>query len=149
MSQSVTLHRPEHVPWRRRLKARLAVAAARPLLGLAPARLRRLCAFLRRGAAPAGYEQALAARTAVVAVSVRCAGQGCLQRSLATAVLCRLEGAWPTWCAGVRTRPFRGHAWVEADGRPVGEPYPPGYFVPMVKVPPLERQRSGEHPGPG
>ncbi|WP_116209814.1 lasso peptide biosynthesis B2 protein [Streptomyces olivoreticuli] len=143
MSQSVTLHQPSDVPWRHRLRARLAVAAARPLLRLTPGRLRRLCAFLRRGAVPAGYEQALAARTAVVAVSTRCAGQGCLQRSLATALLCRLEGTWPTWCAGVRTRPFRGHAWVEADGRPVDEPYPPGYFTPTVSVPPLERKRQG------
>ncbi|TVL90274.1 lasso peptide biosynthesis B2 protein [Streptomyces sp. SAJ15] len=61
------------------------------------------------------------ARHAVVAVSVTCAGQGCLQRSVATALLCRLAGTWPDWCTGIRTNPFLAHAWVEGDGEPVGE----------------------------
>jgi hypothetical protein len=71
-----------------------------------------------------------------VAVSVLCAGEGCLQRSLATALLCRLRGTWPTWCTGVRTMPFSAHAWVEADGEPVDEPHPAGHYRPVITVPP-------------
>jgi hypothetical protein len=86
-----------------------------------PRWLRRVLELLSRRARPATAGEAQAARDAVVAVSVLCAGQGCLQRSIATALLCRLSGSWPDWCTGVVTEPFRAHAWVEAAGTPVGE----------------------------
>ncbi|MGY5128261.1 lasso peptide biosynthesis B2 protein [Streptomyces nigrescens] len=86
---------------RRRLPALLAVAVALPLAALPPRRIRRLLHLVRRGAARATADRALAARQAVVAVSARCAGEGCLQRSLATMLLCRMSGVWPTWCVGV------------------------------------------------
>jgi hypothetical protein len=123
------------LPWRRRASALLAVAAARALATLPPRRIRRVLHLARRGAAPASADQALAAREAVLAVSARCAAEGCLQRSLATVLLCRMNGVWPTWCVGVRTRPFRAHAWVQVDGRPVGEPHPADYYRPIVTVP--------------
>jgi hypothetical protein len=31
--------------------------------------------------------------------------------------------------------PFGAHAWVEAEGRPVGEDYPPDYFRTFFTVP--------------
>lgn len=69
-----------------------------------------------------------------LAVSLRCLGpQGCLPRSVAVVLLCRLSGAWPTWCAGVRVMPpFGAHAWVEADGVPVDENLPAQYFRPLM-----------------
>ncbi len=60
-------------------------------------------------------------RGLVVAVSTLCAGDGCLPRSIATALLARSYGYGVTWCTGVQDRPFAAHAWVEVDGRPVGE----------------------------
>ncbi|GHF41788.1 lasso peptide biosynthesis B2 protein [Streptomyces morookaense] len=135
MSTPVALGKRAAPALRRRLAAHLAVAAARLLAMLPPARIRTVLLIARMGAAPAHTRQAQAARDDVVAVSTLCAGQGCLQRSLATALLCRLGGTWPTWCTGVRTAPFRAHAWVEADGQPVGEPDPPGYYTPTLSVP--------------
>ncbi|KNB54030.1 hypothetical protein AC230_05645 [Streptomyces caatingaensis] len=123
------------VPWRRRPPVLLAVVAARLLTLLPPRRLRRVLTAVRRGAAPATTDQALDARRHVTAVSLRCAGEGCLQRSVATTLLCRMRGVWPDWCAGVRTNPFRAHAWVEVDGRPVGEPHPAGYYHRLMTVP--------------
>jgi transglutaminase superfamily protein len=100
-----------------------AVTVARGLAALPPKRIRQVLGVVRRGARPATYDEALRARTIVTTVSVRCAGRYCLDRSLATALLCRVTGTWPRWCAGVRTiPPFASHAWVEVDGRPVGEP---------------------------
>ncbi|GLW09540.1 hypothetical protein Misp01_46690 [Microtetraspora sp. NBRC 13810] len=119
---------------RRRVAALPAVGVARLLAPLPPHRIRRVLRLVRRGAGPATAAQALAAREAVVSVSARCRGEGCLERSLATALLCRMAGTWPTWHAGVRTQPFRAHAWVEADGRPIGEPYPTGHFRPIMTV---------------
>lgn len=111
------------------------VAAAYVLSRLSPRTICRALERVRRGARPATKPEALRARRAVVTVSVRCAGQGCLQRSLATALLCRTRGSWPQWCTGVRTEPFRAHAWVAVDGRPVGEPHDTRLYQPLLSVP--------------
>ncbi len=123
------------------------MAAARVLAGLRPVRLRAVLEWVRRGAVPATVEQAAAARRAVVAVSLRCAGQSCLQRSIAAALCCRARGCWPTWSTGVRTNPFAAHAWIEVDGQPVGEPHPADHYRRLVTVPPLAAPRP--RPGAG
>ncbi|QHC21489.1 lasso peptide biosynthesis B2 protein [Streptomyces sp. GS7] len=122
----------------RRLLVLLAVAVARRLAAKPPARTRAILTRLRRGAREATYEEARAAREAVVAVSLRCAGdEGCLPRSLATVLLCRVRGTWPTWAVGVRARlPFGAHAWVEAEGRMVEEKADRSYFRTLFAVPP-------------
>jgi hypothetical protein len=137
------LHRPSGGPVGRRAAARFAVSLALLLSHLPPGRIRWVLAALRTGARPAGHDQARAAREAVAAVSLTCLGpRGCLPRSLATALLCRLGGTWPTWCVGVRTLPpFGAHAWVEADGRLVGENVPDGYLTPLITVPPRAGDR--------
>ncbi|MET9572436.1 lasso peptide biosynthesis B2 protein [Streptomyces virginiae] len=122
-------------PLPHRIAARAVVPVAGLLIRLSPYHLSQVLSWLRFGARPASQAQALAARDAVVAVSVRCAGQGCLQRSVATAALCRLWGVWPDWCTGVRTEPFRAHAWVEAEGQPVGEPDDTHLFILAMTVP--------------
>ncbi|PJE95384.1 polyketide beta-ketoacyl synthase [Streptomyces carminius] len=121
---------PRSLPPPRRLAARFAVGGAHLLALLPPARIRRVLALLRRGARPATAGEAAAARAAVTAVSPVCGGQyGCLPRSLATVLLCRMRGRWATWCVGARTRPpFAAHAWVEAEGVLVGEDCPADYY---------------------
>jgi hypothetical protein len=113
------------------------VAAARLLATRSPQHIRKVLAWLRQGARPATYEEARDARQAVVSVSLACAGrEGCLLRSLATTLLCRSYGQWPTWCVGARRlAPFYAHAWVEVDGEAVGEDYPAGYFRKFFTVP--------------
>jgi hypothetical protein len=133
----VVSHRPGTVPLLARLRAYAVIAVARVLATRSPARIRTVLGLARRGARPATYEQAKAARDTVVAVSLTCAArEGCLPRSLATALLCRLGGSWPAWCVGARRLPpFAAHAWVEAEGVMVDEDYPPDYFRPLVRVP--------------
>jgi hypothetical protein len=109
------------LPWPAQVTTRLAVAVARPLSRLRPHALRRVLVLASRGARPATAATAARARQAVVTVSVRCAGHGCLQRSIAAALLCRLGGTWPDWCTGVRALPFGAHAWIEVDGTAIGE----------------------------
>ncbi|WP_137990452.1 lasso peptide biosynthesis B2 protein [Streptomyces vilmorinianum] len=123
-------------PWRR-AQVHGVVALARLLARRPPGRIRAVLVRVSRGARPAGYADARAAREAVTAVSPACGRpEACLPLSLATVLLCRLGGAWPTWCVGVRTLPpFGAHAWVEAEGRAVGEPHPPGYFQTFFTVP--------------
>ncbi|SEG78809.1 Transglutaminase-like superfamily protein [Thermomonospora echinospora] len=121
MSERVLIETGVAPPWYQWPAALCAVGIARVLAKLPPRRLRRALEFARRGARPATRQDALRARNAVVAVSMRCKGQWCLQRSIATALLCRMRGCWPDWCTGVRTQPFGAHAWVAVDGEPINE----------------------------
>jgi hypothetical protein len=131
-------YQPRSVPLPRRIVTYLTVGAARLLATQSPRRIRTTLGWLLRGAKPATVEQAKAARDDVVAVSLHCAArEGCVARSLATVLLCRLRGQWPTWCIGARrVPPFAAHAWVEAEGAMVGEEeYPPDYFRTLFSVP--------------
>jgi Transglutaminase-like superfamily len=131
-------HRPRSVPFPHRVLVRVAVGAARLLATQSPRRIRRVLGFLRRGAEPATFDQVRAARDAVTAVSLTCAArEGCVPRSLATILLCRLRGRWASWSVGARRiPPFGAHAWVEVGGIPVGEDeYPPDYFRAFFTVP--------------
>ncbi|MFE0059948.1 lasso peptide biosynthesis B2 protein [Streptomyces sp. NPDC059003] len=141
MSTLVAL--PERVRLTRaeQITGHLAVGAAHLVtaaLAARPERLRRLLAVLARRAAPATGDQAARARAVVTTLSPRCgSGYGCLPRSIATALLCRLSGTWPTWKSGVRFPPLTSHAWVEADGTPVGEDPPYiATFTTTLAVPP-------------
>ncbi|MEX2980344.1 lasso peptide biosynthesis B2 protein [Streptomyces sp. C36] len=123
-------YRPRSVPFGRRLVARAAVACAHVLATQPPHRIRSVLRRLRGGARPATLAEAASARETVLAVSLAAGGhKGCLPRSLATVLLCRWYGQWPTWCVGVRSRPpFAAHAWVEAEGVLVGEGAQADYF---------------------
>lgn len=107
---------------------------------LRPRRIEWSLKQLRRGSRPASFEDAERWRRRVVEVSPDAAGRyGCLVRSVATALLSRRYGAWTTWCVGVRTElPFAAHAWVEADGRLVGEAGNMATFSRLIVVGPHE-----------
>ena len=128
---------PRSVSLVRRIRVRTMVVAARLLSTRSPQRIRKVLTRLSRGTRPATFEEARTARQAVVSVSLACAGrEGCLVRSLATALLCRSYGHWPTWCLGARRlAPFYAHAWVEVDGVMIGEDYPSDYFRTFFTVP--------------
>ena len=103
-------------------RVRACVAVARVLTFVRPTLLRRTIALVVRGARPATTGEASAARAVVCGVSARCAGLGCLQRSIAVMLLCRTRATAPSWCTGFRTDPFVAHAWVDVGGVPVDEP---------------------------
>lgn len=128
---------PRSVPLTRRVRALVAVGLARLLATQPPARIRAVLRRLGRGGRPAGHDEAARARADVVAVSLTCAArEGCVPRSLAVVLLCRASGRRVTWCVGARrVPPFGAHAWVEVDGRPVDEPYPPDYFRTLFTEP--------------
>ncbi|MBB1252706.1 lasso peptide biosynthesis B2 protein [Streptomyces alkaliterrae] len=136
MSTPEALAARTHVPFGRRMFVRVVVGVARVLAKLPPSRLSALMTRARGNAPAASAAQALRAREEVTSTSLHCAGEGCLPRSIATALLCRVRGRWPTWCVGARLEPFLAHAWVEAEGRPVGEPFQDGYFGVLMRVPP-------------
>lgn len=136
-SPEAIFHDPRAVPFGRRTRVRVAVGAARLLSTRSPKRIRGVLTWLRRGVRPATRGEASDARQAVVSVSLACAGrEGCLIRSLATVLLCRSYGYWPTWCLGARRlAPFYAHAWVEVDDVMIDEDYPRDYFRTFFTVP--------------
>jgi hypothetical protein len=137
-------------PLRLRGLALPAVWVGFALARLKPARLRRALEAVRSGARPATVPEAQRAQDAVLAVSVRCSGEYCLQRSIATALLCRLTGCWPEWRTGIRVQPFQAHAWVVAEGVPVGENTASiGHFSTVMVVPPAVCARRDKTAGSG
>src|SRR5690606_40847835 len=75
MSENVVLQRSNvRLSWRTKWAARCAVGAARLLARKPPERIRATLLRLRGEVRPATYEEAKAARDAVLAVSLRCAG---------------------------------------------------------------------------
>lgn len=106
---------------RERALARIAVVIAFALLKATPRTVMSVLSFVVRGGARPGMDEVQRCRQLIVGVSLTCAGEGCLPRSVATAVLSRMLGYGVSWRTGVRDRPFTAHAWVEIDGVPVGE----------------------------
>ncbi|MFE8912426.1 lasso peptide biosynthesis B2 protein [Streptomyces globisporus] len=133
------------------VRLRTAIAAAIVLARLKPGRLRRVLARCSRGARPASYAETLEVLEAVVAGSRRCASRyGCLPRSVAVALACRLSGVWPDWCAGVwASPPFSPHAWVLAEGRTVGEQAEAADLRPLMVVTVREGVRGERGGGAG
>src|SRR5437870_1435069 len=77
---------PAVIDLRVRSLARACVALGLAFGRLRPDLLTRVLSRVRSGARPANFTTALAAREAVVAVSLTCAGEGCLPRAIATAL---------------------------------------------------------------
>ncbi|MDG5803788.1 lasso peptide biosynthesis B2 protein [Streptomyces ossamyceticus] len=104
------------------LRARIAVGVAFLVCAMSPQRIQRVLTWVVKGAGRPSPPDVARWRGAVNTVSRRCAGEGCLQRSIAVVLLCRSFGVAPTWKTGFRPSPFVAHAWVEVDGAAVGEP---------------------------
>lgn len=107
---------------RHRTRAWIAISLARVITRFPPDTLQSVMGRLCRSAPRvATVGEALYARELVCGLSRRCAGQGCLQRSVAVVLFCRSQGSAPDWRTGFALNPFLAHAWVEVDGAPVGE----------------------------
>ncbi len=86
------------------------------------ARVLALLRFATRYGRPAGDEQALFALNGVRhAARLFPARIACLEESVAAMFSLTLAGCRACWCHGVAADPLRLHAWVEADGKRVGE----------------------------
>ncbi|MFY7065208.1 lasso peptide biosynthesis B2 protein [Nocardiopsis changdeensis] len=75
---------------------------------------------------PARSEEALVAVVAARRAGAWFPGRAaCLENSLAAVFTAALLGCRVDWCVGARMMPYAAHAWIEAAGRPVGEPAAP------------------------
>ncbi|MEU8177010.1 lasso peptide biosynthesis B2 protein [Microbispora hainanensis] len=134
MSTPIMPQRRVSLDRRQAILARVAAGVARPLSTLPPHLLCRILARLIDGTRPPNAADVLSWRDAVNSVSRRCAGEGCLQRSVAVVLLGRFHGAPPAWKTGFRPDPFVAHAWVEVDGVPIGEPEVVAHFHTVLAV---------------
>ncbi len=120
------------------LRSRVAVALASVIIRMRPNLIQRTLKMLGTRSRPATYDQANRARAAACTVSSRCAGMGCVLRSVAAFIDCRMQGFTPDWCTGFRPAPFAAHAWIEVGGEPVGEPGALDSFITVLAVRPHE-----------
>jgi Transglutaminase-like superfamily len=117
-----------------RLQTHAVVGVAWVMTLLPPTLLQSVLHGLSHSHRPTNAHQARLMRAAVCAVSARCAGEGCLQRSIAAFMLCRMEGHSPEWKTGYQLEPFAAHAWIEVDGVPIDEPHRIRSYVPVLTV---------------
>jgi Transglutaminase-like superfamily len=120
--------------WKHSILARIAASSAWLLSKLPPIALCTVLTMVVKRTRPADAEKVSYWRSAVNSVSTRCAGNGCLQRSIAVVILARFFGASPTWRTGFRPDPFTAHAWVEVDGLPIDEPAAVSSFHVVLEV---------------
>ncbi|MFH9072109.1 lasso peptide biosynthesis B2 protein [Streptomyces alboflavus] len=122
------------------LATTMSVTAARALARQKPKHIKAALANLRTGARPATFSEAQHARDSVLTVSPRCSGErACLLRSIASVLLCRMRGVTPTWCVGVLTTPpFTAHAWIESEGRSIGEELDATCYRRLIEIGPAQ-----------
>lgn len=124
---------------RRSPTAWLCMLMARGLSRLPPATLCAALSAVGHRTRRSHADEALRIRSLVCASSTRVSGMECLERSIAVFLMCRLRGHCPVWCTGFRVDPFAAHAWVEADGGPVGEPPEIASYTKATTVDPVRK----------
>lgn len=121
MSSPIYMEKRTLLSLRERWCARIGTSVAFWLVKLKPGMLVRVLKSIAVTHGEADYSEVERIRTSINSVSARCAGNGCLQRSVAAMIIARMKGIPLAWRSGFRINPFIAHAWVEVDGRPVGE----------------------------
>ncbi len=96
----------------------------------------------RAAEAPQAKAALDAVRWAAQFVPVRFA---CLEESVAASVALALSGRSADWRHGIACDPVRMHAWIEVDGRPVGEPSSTSDCTPLICIPQSTRAQEAPH----
>lgn len=106
------------------LLAPLCLTLASGLLHLRFGRVLALARWIaRRCRQPATAAEATSMTSAIrTAARYRAGRVACLEHSLAAVILAGLRRRSVQWCIGARLMPYASHAWIELDGRPIGEP---------------------------
>lgn len=140
MSYPVAL--PPRIPLttRQRLRARVAAAVATRTGKNFERAVKRA---LRKARRPATLQETEHAVAAVTTASIGLGGiTACLPRSLAALLYCQAAyRSAPALVIGVRPGTSLVHAWVEAEGRPAGEPSDPRREYAPVRIYRLQETR--------
>ena len=91
------------------------------LIKLPPKKLSEVIEKLSKNTRKALPKEVESWRTSINSINVRCAGNVCLQRSVAVMLRGIIARRTPDWVSGFQVSPFIAHAWVEVDGIPIGE----------------------------
>ena len=91
------------------------------LIKLPPKKLSEVIEKLSKNTRKALPKEVESWRTSINSINVRCAGNGCLQRSVAVMLRGIIARRTPDWVSGFQVSPFIAHALVEVDGIPIGE----------------------------
>jgi hypothetical protein len=112
-----------------------------PRISASTPRLERALARIQRGTRrPSTAAETEHAVLAVCTAHLRLGGtRACLPRSMAALLYCRAHGHTPALVLGVKPGTAQVHAWLEAEGRPAGEPSDPTRtYTPLTRYSPQE-----------
>ena len=121
MSSPVRMEKRTKLSFKNKITAFFCANVSFFLIRLPPKKLSKIIEKLSKrtqSATPAEVEQW---STYINSINVRCAGNGCLQRSVAVMLWGIIARRTPDWISGFQVSPFIAHAWVEIDGKPIGE----------------------------
>ena len=122
MSSPIAMEPRVRLSMSKKMYAKLIVLFAYLITLMKPQQIQRILFLFSRHCDKATYIEASEWRTAVNTVSPRCAGNGCLLRSVSVMLWGITKRKTPEWVSGIRVRPFVAHAWVEVEHVPVDEP---------------------------
>ncbi|MDT0321866.1 lasso peptide biosynthesis B2 protein [Streptomyces millisiae] len=134
MSHPVALPPTICLTRRQRLRARAAAIVAAQITSSTP-RMNATLTRLLRHARPSTAVETRHAHAAVTTATLRLGGTtACLNRSVAALLYCRGYGHAPTLVIGIRPGTSQVHAWLEADGHPIAEPFDPRHLYQPVSL---------------
>ncbi|MDN3058319.1 lasso peptide biosynthesis B2 protein [Streptomyces sp. SRF1] len=140
MSFPVALPPAIHLRPRQFLLARSAGTLATRISASTPRLESAMNRTLRGACRPSTVAEAEHAVLAVCTANLRLGGtRTCLPRSVAALLYCRAHGHAPALVLGIKPGASEVHAWLEAEGRPAGEPSDPTRtYTPIVRYSPQE-----------
>ena len=121
MSSPVRMEQRTKLSVKNKIRALFCANVSFFLIKLPPKKLSEVIEKLSKNTRKALPKEVESWRTSINSINVRCAGNGCLQRSVAVMLRGIIARRTPDWVSGFQVSPFIAHAWVEVDGIPIGE----------------------------
>ena len=121
MSSPVRMEQRTKLSVKNKITALFCANVSFILIKLPPKKLSEVIEKLSKNTRKALPKEVESWRTSINSINVRCAGNGCLQRSVAVMLRGIIARRTPDWVSGFQVSPFIAHAWVEVDGIPIGE----------------------------
>ena len=121
MSSPVRMEQRTKLSLKNKITALFCANVSFFLIKLPPKKLSEVIEKLSKNTRKALPKEVESWRTSINSINVRCAGNGCLQRSVAVMLRGIIARRTPDWVSGFQVSPFIAHAWVEVDGIPIGE----------------------------
>lgn len=112
-----------------------AMILSYPLNFLSPNIIEKILNIISHDKSNSSFESGLQARIMICSISPKAKNyDGCIKRSLGMYMILWLQGKHCSWCTGYIMDPFRSHAWIEINSKPVGEPSDISHYKKVIET---------------